>query len=91
VGVFSTVLGVVLLLMVAALVTADRALNSASGEAAAIDALETSRLIEQLLLAQIVSLTNLRAPLASTAGSRRDDLERLANEYARGTPGLREL
>ena len=90
VGMFSIVLGVVLLLMVGALVTADRALSSASREAAAVDALESSRLFEQIVARQIAAMNVFRAPLALT-GDRSRELERLAMSYTRTATGLRDL
>jgi signal transduction histidine kinase len=87
---FSIVLGVVLLLMVGALVTADRALSSASGEAAAVDALESSRLFEQIAARQIEAMHTFRAPLA-LAGDRAAQLERLATSFSGAAPGLRDL
>ena len=77
--------------MVGALVTADRALNAASGEAAAIDALESARLVEQILGRQMAALGNLRVPAQLQPGDREQGFARLASDYARGTPGLREL
>jgi len=70
VGLFSTVLGAVLLLMIAALVTADRALLAASTEAAAIDARDSALLIEQLLALRIDALRALHAPLMSPPAER---------------------
>ena len=90
VGMFSIVLGVVLLLMFGALVTADRALSSASGEAAAVDALESSRLFEQIVARQIAAMSVLRAPLGVTT-HRATQLERLATSYSSAAPGLRDL
>ena len=89
VGMFSIVLGMVLLLMVGALVTADRALSSASGEAAAVDALESSRLFEQVVAEQIAATNVFRAPLERP--SDRPQLERLATSYGSAAPGLRDL
>lgn len=89
VGMFSIVLGMVLLLMVGALVTADRALSSASREAAAVDALESSRLFEQVVAKQIAAMNVFRAPLAFA--SDRPQLERLATSYGVAAPGLRDL
>ena len=91
VGVFSIVLGAVLLLMVGALVTADRALNAASGEAAAIDALESSRLIEQIVARQVAALSTLRAAFTAVPRNGVSELERLATEYSQDAPGLRQL
>ena len=89
VGMFSIVLGMVLLLMVGALVTADRALSSASGEAAAVDALESSRLFEQLVAEQIAAMNVFRAPLAQP--SDRSQLQRVATSYGGAATGLRDL
>ena len=89
VGMFSIVLGMVLLLMVGALVTADRALSSASGEAAAVDALESSRLFEQVVAQQIAAMNVFRAPLARPNDG--PQLERLATSYGGAAPGLRDL
>lgn len=89
VGMFSIVLGMVLLLMVGALVTADRALSSASGEAAAVDALESSRLFEQIVAEQTAAMNIFRAPLAQP--SNRSQLERLAASYRGTAPGVRDL
>ena len=91
VAVFSIVLGAVLLLMVGALVTADRALSSATGEAAAVDAFECSRLLEQIVAQQITALEGFRTPLAWTANDRTTQLDRLATSYLRETPALRDL
>lgn len=90
VGMFSIVLGMVLLLMVGALVTADRALSSASGEAAAVDALEASRLVEQVVGEQVATMNIFRVPLLPQPRDQ-PQLERLATAYARVAPGLRDL
>ena len=86
---FSIVLGMVLLLMVGALVTADRALSSASGEAAAVDALESSRLFEQIVGEQIAAMNVFRASLGRPID--RSQLEGVATSYASTAPGLRDL
>ena len=88
VGLFSTVLGAVLLLMIAALVTADRALVSASGDAAAIDARDSALLIEQLLALRIDALTAFHAPLMSQSGDRSREFAELAGHvgHERGAP-----
>ena len=90
VGMFSIVLGMVLLLMVGALVTADRALSSASGEAAAVDALESSRLLEQVVDEQVAAMNVFRLPLMAKPVDR-DQLERLGASYRGAAPGLRDL
>ena len=91
VGLFSIVLGAVLLLMVGALVTADRALDAGSGEAAAIDALESSRLLQQILARQLAALSAFREPLARDTRANDAELRQLAGDYAHANPGLREL
>ena len=90
-GVFSTVLGAVLLLMVGAVVTADRALTAASGEAAAVDALESARLVEQHLAMQFAALGTFRDPLLTPSSGRESEITRLAAYYSRIAPGLRDL
>jgi signal transduction histidine kinase len=87
---FSIVLGMVLLLMVGAIVTADRALSSASGEAAAVDALESSRLFEQIVVEQLAAMSVFRAPL-TLPSDRTSQLGRLATSYMDAAPGLRDL
>ena len=87
---FSIVLGMVLLLMVGALVTADRALSSASREAAAVDALESSRLFEQVVGEQVAAMNVFRVPLLARP-SDQPQLERLATAYGVVAPGLRDL
>jgi signal transduction histidine kinase len=91
VGLFSIVLGAVLLLMVGALLTADRALDAGSGEAAAIDALESSRLVQQILARQLAALNEFREPLSRNTQVVDPELKQRAGEYARANPGLREL
>src|SRR3954463_11332376 len=76
--------------MVGALVTADRALSSASGEAAAVDALESSELFEQIVAQQIEAMKAFRGPLALPS-DRSPQLERLAKSYIGSSPGLRDL
>jgi signal transduction histidine kinase len=90
-GVFSIVLGVVLLLMVGALVTADRALNSASREAASVDALESSHLIEEALSHQVAALSSLRGGVVIAGADRDRVLRELATEVVHEAPSLREL
>jgi signal transduction histidine kinase len=91
VGLFSTVLGAVLLLMLSALVAADRALGSASREAAAIDATESSRLIEQALTGQIEILQTFRAPFLGGEAERDHELDALTDDYADDATALRGL
>lgn len=90
-GVFSTVLGAVLLLMVGAVVTADRALTAATVEAAAVDALESARLVEQHLAMQFAALGAFREPLLASPNEREAELARFAAYYSRISPGLRDL
>src|SRR3954468_24211994 len=77
--------------MVGALVTADRALNSASREAASVDALESSHLIEQALSQQVGALSSLRGALMTAGVDRDRALQQLATEIAHEAPSLREL
>ena len=77
--------------MVGALVTADRALDAGSGEAAAIDALESSRLLEQIVARQLAALTTFREPLADAAQNSAMELKQHASDFAHANPGLREL
>ena len=90
VGMFSIVLGMVLLLMAGAIVTADRALSSASGEAAAVDALESSRLFEQIVAQHLAAMSVFRTPVALST-DRTSQLERLATSYVGTASGLRDL
>jgi signal transduction histidine kinase len=91
VGLFSTVLGAVLLLMIAALVTADRALLAASTEAAAIDARDSALLIEQLLALRIDALRALHAPLMSPPSERSREFDELASHIAHEHGGPKAL
>jgi len=91
VGLFSTVLGAVLLLMIAALVTADRALMAASNDAAAIDARDSALLLEQMLALRIDGLRALHAPLMSVGGERKREFDELANHIAHEPGGPQQL
>jgi signal transduction histidine kinase len=77
--------------MVGALVTADRALNSASREAASVDAMQSSQLIEQALSHQVAALGSLRPALIIAGGDRGRVLQQLATELVHEAPSLREL
>ena len=91
IGLFSTVLGVVLLLMIGALVTADRALKSASSEAAGIDALESSHVIEQCIVRDLEALSSFRALLLAGLPVRQSDFDTLAETFAREHQGARSI
>jgi signal transduction histidine kinase len=91
IGLFSTMLGVVLLLMVGALVTADRALSSASGEAAGIDAMESSHLIGQSVVRDLEGLSSFRALLLSAATDRAGEFDTLAASFAREHDGVENI
>jgi signal transduction histidine kinase len=82
VGLFSTVLGVVLLLMLSALVAADHALTAASGEAAAIDAMALSRSLEEAVAGQTELLRAFRAPFFAAPASRDRQLDAMADDYS---------
>src|SRR2546423_1737928 len=77
--------------MVGAVVTADRALTAASGEAAAGDALESARAVEKHLASHVAALSGFREPFLLPPMERTSQLARLAAEYSRATPGLSDL
>ncbi|HKW12462.1 MAG TPA: HAMP domain-containing sensor histidine kinase [Gemmatimonadaceae bacterium] len=89
IGLFSTLLAAVLMLMVGALLTADRALVSASGDATAIDARDSALLIEQLLALRIDALTAFHSPLMAPPAERSREFEELAGHIGNepGGPG----
>ncbi|HEY7233661.1 MAG TPA: HAMP domain-containing sensor histidine kinase [Gemmatimonadaceae bacterium] len=91
IGLFSTLLAAVLMLMVGALLTADRALVSASGDATAIDARDSALLIEQLLALRIDALTSFHAPLMSPPAERNRELDELAGHIGHEPGGPRGL
>ena len=91
IGLFSTLLGVVLMLMVGALLTADRALTSASAEAANIDAVESAHFIQQRLVRDIEALGSFRALLLSSAPDRRSEFDALAESFEREHDGAKSL
>ena len=91
VGLFSTVLGIVLMLMVGALLTADRALSAASGEAAKIDAVESAHFIQQRLVRDIEALGNFRGLLLSDVGDRKADFDALSESFTREHPGVTSI
>src|SRR5689334_14651330 len=77
--------------MIAALVTADRALVSANGDAAAIDARDSALLIEQLLALRIDAVTAFHAPLMSTAGERSREFAELAGHLGHEHGAARDV
>jgi signal transduction histidine kinase len=89
IGLFSTMLGLVLLLMVAALLTADRALTAASTEAAKIDATESAHVIQQRIVSDIEAVGNFRGLLLSNAGDRQSDFDALAESFVREHDGVK--
>jgi signal transduction histidine kinase len=91
IGLFSSVLGTVLLLLLSALVTADRALGVASVEAAAVDATESSKAIEQMVAEQIQLLKTFRAPLVGAAADRDHQLDVMSDSYADDAPAVRAV
>lgn len=66
------------MLMVGALLTADRALVSVSGDATAIDARDSALLIEQLLALRIDALTSFHSPLMAPPAERNRELAELS-------------
>ena len=79
------------MLMIGALVTADRALVSASDQAATIDARESSLLIQQLLALRVDALSAFHAPLMSPEAERRREFDELATHIANERGGPRAL
>jgi signal transduction histidine kinase len=77
--------------MIAALLTADRALVSAAGDAAAIDARDSALLIEQLLALRIDALAAFHAPLMSPAAERSREFEELASHVGHEPSGPRDV
>ena len=91
VGLFSVVLGGVLLLMVGGLLVADRALTGASMQQARIDATESGRVIEQIVARQVEGLSIFYAPLLSSSPAHDSEFTILAQTFARGRGGLQDL
>ena len=91
VGLFSTVLAVVLLLMLSALLTADRALGAASGEAALVDAEATGRALEEAVTAQIDMLGTFRAAFLAPSTERDRQLDALIDDYTDRPGAIRDL
>src|SRR5690348_2261807 len=84
-------LGVVLLLMVGALLTADRALSAASAEAAGIDASESGNFIQQRIIRDVEGLGNFRALLLTSARDRTAEFDALAESFGREHDGVKSL
>jgi len=91
IGLFSTVLAVVLLLLLSALVTADRALGVASTEAAAVEATKSSQAVEQAVTAQIQLLKTFRAPLLAAPAERDRQLDVMTDDYADNARAVRAV
>jgi two-component system sensor histidine kinase EvgS len=90
VGVFSIVLGTVILLMVGGLLVADRALTRAGEEQAYIDARESALVLEQVVSAEIEGLSTFRG-LMLTTESRAAAFAELAGAFAESRRGLRQV
>jgi signal transduction histidine kinase len=84
-------LGIVLLLMVGALLTADRALSGASAEAAGIDAAESSHFIQQRIVRDVEALGNFRGLLLSTGSDRAPEFTALAESFTREHDGVKSV
>lgn len=81
-------LGVVLVLMLGALLTADRALSAASAEAASIDAVESAHFIQQRVFRDLEGLGNFRGLLLSSAMSQ-SEFGALAESFSREHDGVK--
>ena len=91
VGLFSSVLGAVLLLMIGGLLVADRALTGASDQQARIDATESAHVIEQIVARQVEGLSIFHALMLTASPSHDSEFTILAESFARGRGGLREV
>ena len=89
-GLFSSVLGAVLLLMVGGLLVADRALTSASVQQARIDGTESAHVLEQVIARQVEGLSVFSA-LFLGASVRDSEFTMLAGDFAGRRAGLLEV
>ena len=91
VGLFSSVLGAVLLLMIGGLLVADHALTAASEQQARIDATESAHVIEQIVARQVEGLNTFSGLMLSRAPAHDSSFAILAHSFARERGGLREV
>ena len=90
-GLFSSVLGAVLLLMIGGLLVADHALTGASQQQARIDATQSAHVIEQIVARQVEGLNTFSGLMLSAAPAPDSAFAILAHGFARGRGGLREV
>lgn len=81
-------LGIVLVLMVGALLAADRALSAASVEAASIDATESSHFVQQRVVRDVEALGNFRGLLISAGADRKAEFDTLVESFTREHEGV---
>ena len=91
VGLFSSVLGAVLLLMIGGLLVADHALTGASEQQARIDATESAHVIEQIVARQVEGLNTFSGLMLSPSPVHDSSFVILAHGFARGRGGLHEV
>jgi signal transduction histidine kinase len=91
VGLFSTVLGAVLLLMVGGLLVADQALTRAAGERAETDAVESALVVERIVASQVEGLGSFYGVFLdpNRVTTRRDDFSTLVHGFASARPAAR--
>src|SRR5690349_2748111 len=77
--------------MLSALLTADRALGAASGEAALVDAEATGRALEEAVTAQIDMLGTFRAAFLAPGPERDRQLDALIDDYTDRPGAIRDL
>lgn len=90
IGLFSTVLGAVLLLLLGGLLVADQALTRASQEQANIDAAESAALVQEIVARQVEALIGMQGALLATPAERAREYPQLARTFSADRPGLVE-
>jgi len=88
VGLFSLMLGTVLLLMLAGLYLADQTLRRASREQAAVDSRESALVLQRMIDAERAALTAFRGGFFSASAERPTTLAAIAATLASERPGL---
>ena len=91
VGLFSLMLGTVLLLMLAGLYLADQTLRRASREQAAVDSRESALVLQRIVEAERAALTSFRGGFFSASAERPVTLAAIASTLASERPGLARL
>ena len=91
VGLFSLMLGTVLLLMLAGLYLADQTLRRASREQAAVDSRESALVLQRTVDAELAALTSFRGGFFSATAERPTTLQAIASTLGSERPGLVRL